>query len=364
VHMAQSGTAIPDLDTPALIVDLDLFERNLETMAAFFRDRPCGLRPHFKAHRTPEISRRQLQAGAIGITCAKLGEAEHLVDEGITSVLLANEVAGEAKIARLVQLSKRSDVIAVVDCRQTAAAISVRATHEGVRVGALVDLDIGMGRCGCAPGEPAADLVRTAADMPGLRFRGLMGYEGHLQLEQPGPQKERLVAEAIGRLLETKALVERDGIEVEIVSAGGTGTAFLTGAVEGVTEVQAGSYCLMDSIYKPVAPQFEQAAWVLATVISRPTATRAITDAGLKSLHPLGGVPVVKSPAGVTLQALHAEHGILELADEARQLRVGDKVEVYVGYLDGTMNLHERAYAARGEQVEDLWTVSGRGRSQ
>jgi D-serine deaminase-like pyridoxal phosphate-dependent protein len=350
-----------EIETPALLVDLDRMEANLERMAAFFRTVPAKLRPHFKNLKCSALAARQLAAGAIGITCATLPEAECLVQHGVHSVLLANEIVDPSKIRRFVELARQADVIMCVDNVKVADELARAGRNRQTPVSVLVDVDVGLNRCGVPPGEPAVRLARAALEK-GLRFRGLMGYEGHLSRKLPGPEKEEAVAAAMGPLVETKMCLERAGIPVEIVSAGSTGVYSLSGRYPGVTEIQAGSYLLMDTNYRKCCTDFDLALTVLATVISKTDGERIVVDAGLKALSCERGIPGVKDLHGLRVLRLTAEHGIVELEDPSPPVQVGDKIEMWVPYSDATVNLHQRIYGIRGGQVEEVFHMDGGGR--
>jgi D-serine deaminase-like pyridoxal phosphate-dependent protein len=345
-----------DIETPALLVDLDVMERNMETMARFFCNRPAKLRPHFKNHRVLELAARQMEHGAIGITCARLWQAERLVSFGIREVLIANEIAGGDAVARFVELSREVPVIVAVDNPKVVADMAQCARNRKAEVNVVVDVDLGLKRCGVAPGEPAASLAKLVV-ASGLKFRGVMGYEGHLQSRPPGPEKQRVVTEAMQALVETKSLIESYGIPVGIVSCGGTGDYSIAGAFPGVTENQAGSYLLMDTWYAPVVWDFQVALSVLATVISKTGNERLVVDAGCKVISGERGLPSVKDISGLTVKALHAEHAPIEIQDSAVVVEVGDKIEIAVQYHDGTVNLHRRMYGIRNGEVERVFTI-------
>lgn len=345
-----------DIETPALLVDLDVMERNLETMVEFFCNRPAKLRPHFKNHRVLELARRQIERGAIGITCARLWQAERLAGFGIRDILIANEIAGEAPIERFVELSREVPVIVAVDNPKVVRDMARLARNRKTAVNVLVDVDLGLKRCGMPPGEPAAELSRMVAES-GLKFRGLMGYEGHLQPLLPGPDKQRVVSEAMQALARTRTLIESAGIPVGIVSCGGTGDYSIAGAYAGITENQAGSYLLMDTWYAPFAPDFKVALSVLVTVISKTGGERLVVDAGCKVISGERGLPSVKGMAGLKLKALHAEHAPIAIEDPAVAVDVGDKIEIAVHYHDGTINLHQRMYGVRDGEVERIFAI-------
>ena len=347
-----------ELVTPALMVDLDNMEANLERMAAFFRHGPARLRPHFKNHKCPALAARQLQAGAIGMTCATLREAECLIHHGVHSVLLANEIVDVAKICRFVDLARRQDVIVCIDDPRIAADLAREARNRRTEISVLVDVDTGLHRCGVPPREPAIQLARAAVDC-GLRFRGLMGYEGHVLRKPPGPAKAEAVAAAMEPLRATRSCLERMGLQVEIVSVGGTGTYSLSGRHPDVTEIQAGSYLLMDTDYHQCCPDFTPALSLLTTVISKTPGERIVTDSGLKTLSCERGVPAVKDRPGLATRRLTAEHAIIDLHDPAAPVEVGDRIEMCVHYSDATVNLHERIYGLRRGRVEETFPVEG-----
>lgn len=347
-----------EIETPALLADLDRMEANLERMALFFRQVPAKLRPHFKNHKCPDLAARQLYAGAVGITCATLREAECLVHHGIRSVLLANEIVDPAKIRRLVELARRADVIVCVDNEKVADELARAARNRHMQVSVLVDVDVGLHRCGVPPGEATVRLARTLVEK-GLRFRGLMGYEGQVLRKPPGPEKEEAAAAAMGPLVETKAALEREGLHVEIVSAGGTGTYSISGRYPGVTEIQAGSYLLMDTDYQKCCTDFDPALTLLTTVISKTEGERIVVDAGLKALSCERGIPAIKDLPGLATRRLTAEHGIIDLQNPLAPVEVGDRIEMWVHYSDATVNLHERIYGIRKGLVEEILRVEG-----
>ncbi|HEX2523661.1 MAG TPA: alanine racemase [Terriglobia bacterium] len=347
-----------ELDTPALLVDLNNMESNLARMASFLRQTPAKLRPHFKNHRIVSLAKRQLEAGAIGMTCARLSQAEVLIQNGIRSVLIANEIVGEAPIKRFLELSQQADLIAPVDNEAVVADMARLARDKKTQASVLVDLDVGLKRCGVPTMEAALRLARVVTEK-GLRLRGVMAYEGHLQPIVPGPEKERAVRSAMQFLTDAKNLMQREGLPAEIASCGGTGTYSFMAPFPGVTEIQAGSYLLMDTWYKDFAPEFKLTLSLLVTVISKTPGQRIVVDAGVKALSGERGLPSVKEVSGLRLKALHAEHGVIEIMDSAVPVEVGDKIELWVHYHDGTINLHKRAYGIRSGQVEEAFTIEG-----
>jgi D-serine deaminase-like pyridoxal phosphate-dependent protein len=350
------GMSFRALDTPALIVDLDIVEANLAAMAAFFGDRPAKLRPHFKNHRVLAFALRQIETGAIGIACSRLWQADRLAQAGIQNILLTNEIVGENPLRQWAELSRKATVIAAVDHPKAIDDMARIARDTRSPLNVVVELDLGLKRCGVASGQAAAALAQRAVS-GGLCFRGVMGYEGHLQLIPPGPQKERAVTQVLAALVDSKNLIERFGIPVEIVSCGGTGDYAISGAYPGVTENQAGSFLLMDDGYAPYAPDFKPALSVLATVVSRTEGERIVVDAGVKAISGERGLPSVKGTEGLHLRALHAEHAPIDLVDRNAAVEVGDKIELAVQYHDATVHLHQRMYGVRKGIVEEVFTI-------
>ncbi len=352
------------IDTPALVIDLDALDRNLDRMASFLSGGSCGLRPHFKSHRISGVTRRQHARGARGVTCAKLAEAEKLASLGFDDFLIANEVVGTLKWRRLAALAGTNRVMVGMDNLDVAQATAAAARSAGSEVGFLLDLNAGMDRCGVAPGPNAVDLACRMAELEGLKFHGVMSYEGHAVMMERSV-KESTCREAMARVVETFEGCRSRGLGGDIVSAGGTGTWDVTGRCPGVTELQCGTYALMDLLFSESAQApFEYACTVLATVISRPSSDRAVTDAGKKAIHPSFGFARPVDLPGATLESLHSEHGLLKVEDEARNLRPGDQVQFIPMYLEGTTNLFNTCYTVRNGEVVEQWAVDGQNCSR
>lgn len=363
LYYPTPGTPLAQLPTPALLIDRPAMEANLACMAAFFADKPARLRPHFKTHKCLVIAQKQIQLGAIGLTCAKLGEAEVLVQAGIPSILIANQVVDPRKIERLAQLAYHTQLIVAVDQADNLRQHAQAATQVGSTVHVVIEVDVGMGRCGVTPGETLLDLARLANSLPGLNFAGVMGYEGHTVFEPDSHRRLANVQAAMQILVNAAHLIRAAGLAVDIVSAGGTGTYNLTGAFPGVTEIEAGSYPFMDLKYNTLNLPFQPALSLLATVISLPAPGRAVIDAGLKSLTTDNGLPQVIHPQGARLLRLNEEHGILEISPEL-QLQVGARIELLPSHVCTTVNLHDRYYVVNQGGLDDIWPISGRGKSQ
>jgi D-serine deaminase-like pyridoxal phosphate-dependent protein len=343
--------------TPALLVDLDAMEFNLQRMAEFFRDKHGRLRPHFKNHKIPLLAWKQLRAGAIGITCATVREAEILVHHGVDSILIANEIAGETKAERLAELSRHASVIVAIDNRIAVEDLARAQRNHRTQIEIVVDIDIGLQRCGVQPGDEALRLAKFAVGA-GLKCRGVMGYDGHLQAFPQSPARDERVRAGSKSLADSATLIESAGIPAPIVSTGGTGTYAVSGEYLGITEIQAGSYLLMDTMYLDRGASFRRSLTVLTTVISKRGPGHAVVDCGVKSISAERGLPCPKDLPGVCLKTLHAEHGLLEIeADSATPLEVGQRIELWVHYSDGTVNLHSSLYGVRNGQIEEVFRI-------
>jgi D-serine deaminase-like pyridoxal phosphate-dependent protein len=357
------GISIDELDTPAFLIDLDAMEGNIQRMADYFASRPPDVRPHMKHHKTPAIAHKQIAAGAIGVCCQKLGEAEVMAAGGIGNILITYEIVGRTKISRLMALCRHADMMVTVDDAQNVQDLSEAAQAFGAPLGVLVDVDCGQHRCGVDPGEPVARLAQVIASAPGLRFRGVCGYAGNIQGVEDAEKRTMMDLEAMDKVDASVDAVRKAGLDVEIVSAGGTGTYQLTGNHPGVTEVQPGSYVLMDAQYRRVLTDFEVAGTVLASVISRPAPDRAVLDSGMKAISTDQWPPAARSVEGIEFASASDEHLVATLtSSDARQLRPGDKIEIIPGHNDTTVNLHSHLHALRKGRLETVWEVGARGR--
>jgi D-serine deaminase-like pyridoxal phosphate-dependent protein len=356
-----------EIDTPALLIDLDLMERNLETLADFFRGKKGkDFRPHYKTPKSPLLAAKQIESGAIGISCQKLGEAETLITAGITDVLITNEIVGDYKIQKLISLRTRGPGLMVcVDNAIPAKALSEEALKRGVKMPVLIDVNVGQNRCGVEPGKSAVDFATEVSKLKGLELKGFQCYHGTLQVweQRYGMEAKRQEMEKCnGLIVETRELMEAAGLNTEIVSGAGTGTYKWQYPV--MSEVQAGSYILMDWTYHLTAPEFERALTVLTTVISTPTRNRSIVDAGYKAASTDSGMPILKDVKGYKYQSAGDEHGILTPEEPSRELKIGEKLELYPSHCDTTINLYDIYYSIRDGQVEEIWPIAARGKSQ
>ncbi len=359
----ESGTTLPLLgglpafSTPALVVDLDAFEANVAAMATLLRAAGKTVRPHVKTHRTPELARRQLGGPAVGVTCATVGEAETMVAAGIDDVLLANEVVDPAKIGRLVALARDARVALAADDRRPVEALSEATGAAGVEIGVLIDVDIGLHRCGVTSVAEAVALAGIIDRLPGLRLDGIMGYEGRVRLgvEDRGGK----IARAYALLAEVRAALLEAGFPVEIVSAAGTSTIREALGDPTITELQAGVYALMEPELLVMDLPFRCATTVRGTVISRHPG-RVVLDIGRRVVGLEYGPPV---PAGFSATgiAVNDEHTILAMADPLPAL--GGTLDLVPGQIRTTFNLHDFVWATRGGEIVDRWPVTARGRS-
>jgi D-serine deaminase-like pyridoxal phosphate-dependent protein len=365
--------------TPYLAIELDAFSRNIDRMKAFSEDTGTSIRPHVKTHKCSEIAKRQIAAGAIGVTCAKLGEAEAMVSRGIKDVLIANQVVGKEKLTRLARLAQIADIKVSVDSPAQLSAISEAAALIGSHVGIVVEVDVGMGRCGVREFEQADELADLCRSLPGLCFRGVLGYEGHCVLKSDRDERLRMCTEANSRLVSFADRLRRNGHQVEIVSAGGTGTYDMTGRYTGITEVEAGSYVFMDTTYASIGLPFEQSLFIVATVVSTPETGVIILDTGLKTMTTEFGRP---SPAYILrccdegadaldqvsssqlrVKGVSEEHTTL-IADDGRfSCQMGDKVLIVPTHCCTTVNLYDEYKVFRSGQFIEKWAVEARGKS-
>jgi D-serine deaminase-like pyridoxal phosphate-dependent protein len=361
-----------EIPTPALLLDLDRFERNLTRMAEHVRRSAKQLRPHSKTHRCPEIARRQVAAGALGVACAKLGEAEVMAAAGIRGLLITTEIVPSPAIARLMRLlGEAPDTMVVVDHEDNVDRLAAAAAAAGHVLDVLVDVDVGGRRTGVAPGAPALALARRVAAQRSLRLRGLQGYAGQCAHVVGWKARRDASRAAMAPLMETRGRLEAAGLPVPVVAGASTGTYDIDVELDGLTELQAGSYCVMDLEYRGIGGRsgealtdFELALTVVATVVSVPTADRAIVDAGLKAFStdkPFPPEPVERP--GISYGFAGDEHGRLTVLDPDRRPRLGERIEFLPPHCDPTFNLYDRVWVVKGQRVVDVWQVAARGRS-
>jgi D-serine deaminase-like pyridoxal phosphate-dependent protein len=357
------------IETPALVVDLDVLEENIRIMSEFFKSRKAKLRPHFKTYKCPNISHLQLDAGAKGITCAKVGEAEVLFNAGIKDILVANQIVDPQKIYRLAGMTKQGTKITVaVDRAENIDSLSAVARKVGATLHLLIEIDVGMERCGVNTEQEALELAERIGRADGLDFEGIQAYEGHLvyDTEEPTKLTDSVKREGVEKMVEKvgtiKDHLEKNGVRVKEVSGGGTGTFHITGDNTIWTEIQAGSYVFMDSVYSRGNLPFRNSLSILATVIHKRPGM-AITDAGLKVCSIDHGDPSVKGRPNLRIaDGLSEEHG--EVWDELDELEYLEKIEYIPSHCCTTVNLHDSLYCVRKGMLEAVWPISGRGKSR
>jgi D-serine deaminase-like pyridoxal phosphate-dependent protein len=362
---AKPGDPVTAIDTPALVLDLDAFERNLERMQQALQGSGVRLRAHAKAHKCPDIALRQVAQGAIGICCQKVSEAAVFVDAGVRDVLVTNEVVGEAKLHHLCQLARKAKVGVLVDHLPAVDALAAAARTHGVEIDVYVEVDVGGNRCGVAPGEAALNLASQITASPPLRFAGLHCYHGSAQHLRAPEERAAAIAEAVRLTRETVEHLETFGIPVNRVTGAGTASFVHERDSKIFNEVQAGSYAFMDrdyadNRYGPGDVQFEHALFVRTTVMSRPTPTRAIVDAGLKASSVDSGMPRVWQRNDLKYVKASDEHGVVETPN-AEALSHGDTLMLIPGHCDPTFNLYDEVVCIRGDRVEAVWPIAARG---
>lgn len=369
IPSAVIGRHLSELDTPALCIDLDRMEANIHVMASAHQRSSKHWRPHAKCHKSPAVAHQQIRAGAIGVTVAKVSEAEVYMQAGIPDVLIANMVVGEQKLNRLAGLCRMGTPILAVDHFAQAEALNQVCGRHGVRCRVILEINIGLNRVGVRPGPDTQDLARGVAKLPHIDLVGIMGYEGHLLTIADDSEKRKQIGTAMTILGENADRMRRDGLCCDIVSASGTGSYQLTIESPHITETQAGGGTFADPFYleKCGVTGLEPALMVIASVGSRPTLERAVLDSGRKSIHPDIYPPQVVRIAGgrrlndATNPVLSAEHLTLDLGPESQNLKIADKVVLIPGYCDHTNVLHNFFYGIRNDVVECVWPLTARG---
>ncbi len=362
---ASAGQRLEEVDTPALILELDAFERNLRTLADMVRGR-VRVRAHAKTSKCAEVSKRQMALGAVGVCCQKVAEAEAMVEGGIPDVLVSNEVVGAAKIERLAQLARRARIGVCVDDAGNVRDLDAAAQRAGAKLDVYVELEVGMGRCGVAPGEPALALACAVAACASLRFGGLQAYHGRAQHVRSTAERRALIGKAAAAVRATRELLGKNGIACPIVTGAGSGTFMFEVESGAWDEIQPGSYAFMDADYAKnewaaPLPRFEHALFVLTTVMSRAKPERAIVDAGLKASSVDSGMPGVWRRPELTYALASDEHGFIDIVPGAAAPALGEKLLLVPGHCDPTINLYDWYVCVRGGVVEALWPITARG---
>lgn len=354
------GMSIEQLDTPTLLLDGAASDRNLAKMATFFQSRAASLRPHFKNHKCVNLARRQLSHGAIGMTCAKLGEAEVLAEHGFTNLLVANQTVGKMKVARLARLNKRARVAVAIDHWDHACELAAAARESGSTIPVLIEVDIGMGRCGVQPGEPTLELARKVMELPGISFQGIQAFEGHLVNVLDRAERTEKAVSAMRLAIDTRHMLEDAGIKVDCISGCSSATYDSTGILPGIDEVQAGTYATMDQQYHRLIPEFEIALSVMVRVISRPAANKAVLDLGVKGAGGEFGVPGIRDFPDVEIPYfLSEEHLVVRNCPD---WKIGEPLHLIPSHACTTCNLYREIVVHDRGQVVDVWPIEASGK--
>lgn len=373
---AHTEHALPfpldQLDTPALLIDQAAYERNLKKMAGHLRQHGVGLRPHAKTHKSAHIAKQQLAEGAVGICCAKISEAEALAREGIGPILITSPVTTPGKVERFIRLARENpERMLAVDSRLGVDLLHQAAKSAGIKVKALLDLDVGTGRTGVPCGEDALEMARYAVSKTSIAFMGVQAYAGHLMHVNGFEERRRRSLEALQAAVNTRAALEASGIPCPLFTGGGTGTFDIDIAVPGITDLQCGSYLFMDVQYRIIGgPQstyldtFEPALFVLSTAISKPLPGRVTIDAGYKALTNENVAPQWLDRPEVRYSWGGDEHGLLRFAEGEPVLALGESLQLFTAHCDPTVNLYDTYHVVRDGQVVERWPVTARGCSQ
>ncbi|MCJ1305452.1 hypothetical protein MMC08_008266, partial [Hypocenomyce scalaris] len=365
MYQPKVGDGLEVLDTPSMIVDLDLMEANIKKLMDRILPTGVNVRPHLKTTKSAILAQKMVDAGAKGGCVAKLSEAEVIAGAGFDDLLITCEIIGAPKVARLVELFRKYPKIKIViDSQIGASAINDALAASGIDqpISCLLDLDVGLHRTGVAPGK-ALTLAQHVGNLGHLKLIGVQGYEGHLQHIHSRDERERRCLASMAILTETADALRKSDFDAQVVTTGGTGTAEFCVSVPGITEVQPGSFIFMDTDYRnAVGSFFSNSLTVLSTVISKQGPRFVTIDSGLKSLTTDSGLAEPKNLPGYTYGVLGDEHGFLKWEGDSRELSVGDRVEMIPSHIDPTINLHDFYYAHRSGVIEEIWPVDARGK--
>lgn len=364
----EIGDSIETVDTPALVIDLDVVDRNIEAMFANFKDKPVSIRPHLKTAKSPVFAKKLIEMGATGICVAKLSEAEVMAQNGVSDILITTEIIGKAKMEKLFDLLREHPMVRlVVDSKAGVdmLAAAAKAYQHKEQILVLIETNIGQNRAGLEKPKDVVELAKHIKDQSSLHFIGVQGYEGHVQLLRDESERKTKSKESMERLGKIVSELKAAGIEVPVVTTGGTGTSPWCAENDFVTEVQPGSFIFMDTAYRNAGQKFEQALHLVATVISKPDSKRAVIDSGYKSLSTDSGMPEVANVANLTYEPGGDEHGILKSASGGEvALEIGDRVRITPSHIDTTINLHDFYYCHRQGKIEAILPIANRGKVQ
>ena len=362
------GMHVSEVDTPALIIELDALERNIRRMQENIRGKSVYLRPHSKTHKSTVIANMQIAAGAVGVCCQKVSEAEIMANGGVRDIFISNEVIGENKVKRVAALARRAKVSVCVDELESVRELASAASALGSTVHVLVELNVGANRCGVETPEDVLRLAKETSELPSLRFAGIQAYQGAAQHLRTYEERRAAIVAASKKVADATELLRRQGTPCEVVAGAGTGTFEFEIASGVYNELQVGSYVFMDVDYGlnkdregSLISEFKNALFILTTVMSSPVPERAIVDAGLKALSVDSGMPRVVDHDRASFVRAADEHGRIEIAGGGRPFKVGEKIRLIPGHCDPTVNLLDWFVCVRDERVESLWPVSARG---
>ncbi|WP_163267602.1 DSD1 family PLP-dependent enzyme [Chelativorans alearense] len=364
---AAVGMNLEEVQTPALIIDLDAFERNVKRMRRFAEEMGVRHRAHAKTHKSADIARIQMElGGAVGVCCQKVSEAEAIVAAGVRDVLVSNQVVDPGKIDRLAQLAGRARTLVCVDDLGNVEDLSKAAQRHDTTIECLVEIDCGAGRCGVQWGKPVVDLAKKIAAAPGLKFSGLQAYQGAAQHVHDYGERKAKIEAAISQVAATVAMLKLEGLECGIVGGAGTGSYYFEGTSGVYNELQCGSYIFMDADYQRVRDEdgdfihaFENSLFIWTSIMSKTKADKAICDAGLKAQSVDSGLPVIYGRDDVEYVKCSDEHGVI--ADPGNALKLNDKLKLVPGHCDPTCNIYDWYVGIRDGKVECLWPVTARG---
>ena len=363
---AEPGMTISEIDTPALVIDLDVLEGNIKKMSRTCETYKVKLRPHAKTHKSVDIAHLQLNSGATGICCQKISEAEVFAAAGITDIFVTNELVGTKKLSRLIALAEKIEVRVCVDNRQNIKALSEYARLSGVDLQVMLEVNIGGGRCGVQPDQRAIDMTREIQNSPRLKFHGLQLYHGKAQHIHSFSERQKAITQSLATVETLLQRFTSSGIDCPVISGAGTGSYPFEAASGLYNELQCGSYVFMDRDYGsvmgesgPLLNTYENSLFVLTTIMSKPSVSTAVCDAGLKAHSIDSGMPSVHGRDSIEYRQAADEHGLL--IDNQGTLDLGDKLLLIPGHCDPTVNLHEWYVCVREDRVEALWPVSARG---
>lgn len=355
------GLSADLIPTPALVVDADLLEHNMRLMKEFLQTTKVALRPHAKTHKSPMIAHMQMEAGAIGICCATVGEAEAMAYAGLRHILLTSEIHGMEKVRRVVSLGRMAEIIVAVDNMENLAQIIAESERIGSKTGIMVEVDVGMRRCGTRTVEQALALARAAHDAPSVSFKGIYGYEGHAVFIEDRQERMHAGRAANRHVVSVAQTLREQGIPVEIVSAAGTGTYDIAGVFPGITELQAGSYIFMDGTYAKLGLPFAQSLTVLATVTSCPEPDRFVLDVGMKGISAERFPPEVLRHGHLRIVSLSENHAQGEVAPGQPNPKPGEKLHLVPSHCCTTVSMYDELHVVRNGLLEAVWPITARG---